>query len=65
MNLIYNTQVDFASAISQRNGTSDSWLIVTNVNPKRAIKNYGYRFGTIESIFKFQKSNGFLFRIHL
>ena len=59
MNLIYSTQDDFASAISQRNGTSDSWLIVTNGNPKRAIKNYGYRFGGIESLFKNQKSNGF------
>ena len=46
-------------AISQRNGTSDPWLIVTNGDPKRAIKDYGYRFGGIESIFKSQKSNGF------
>ena len=46
-------------AISKRDGTSDYWLIVTNGDPKRAIKDYGYRFGAIESIFKNQKSNGF------
>ena len=46
-------------AISKTIGVSDSWIIITNGNPKRAIKDYGYRFGGIESIFKNQKSNGF------
>ena len=35
------------------------WIIATNGDPKRAIKDYGYRFGAIETIFKSQKSNGF------
>lgn len=44
--------------ISKRDGIEEPWIIVTNGNPKRAIKDYGYRFGGIESIFKNQKSNG-------
>ena len=31
----------------------------TNDNTSRAIRNYSYRFGSIECIFKSQKSNGF------
>ncbi len=46
-------------AISQRHGVDDYWIIVTNGNPKLAIKDYGYRFGSIECVFKNQKSNGF------
>ncbi len=40
-------------------GTKDPWIIVTNGNPKRAVKDYAYRFGAIETVFKSQKSNGF------
>lgn len=39
--------------------TKDPWLIATNGSCKRAIKDYGYRFGSIECVFKNQKSNGF------
>ncbi len=46
-------------AISKSDGVKESWLIVTNASPKRAIKDYGYRFGAIETVFKNQKSNGF------
>ena len=46
-------------AISKKQNVSDPWLIVTNGNPTRAIKDYGYRFGGIECVFKNQKSNGF------
>lgn len=46
-------------AISKKHGVEEPWLIVTNGNPKRAIKDYGYRYGGIETIFKNQKSNGF------
>ena len=46
-------------AISKKHDVSEPWLIVTNGDPKRAIKDYGYRFGAIESVFKNQKSNGF------
>ena len=40
-------------------GVTEPWIIVTNSDPKRAIKDYGYRFGGIEFLFKSQKSNGF------
>ena len=43
---------------SKKNGTDDPWIICTNKNPESAIKDYGYRFGGIESVFKNQKSNG-------
>ena len=45
--------------ISKKRDVKDPWLIVTNGDPKRAIKDYGYRFGAIETGFKNQKSNGF------
>lgn len=46
-------------AISKKIGYSEPWIIVTNGAPKRAIKDYGYRFGAIETLFKNQKSNSF------
>ena len=46
-------------AISKKNGVKEPWIIATNGDPKRAIKDYGYRFEAIECIFKNQKSNGF------
>ena len=45
--------------ISKTDGVSEPWIIVTNGSTRRAIKDYGYRFGSIESLFKNQKSNGF------
>ncbi len=45
--------------ISKRQDVKEPQIIVTNGNPKRAIKDYGYRFGGIETVFKNQKSNGF------
>lgn len=45
--------------ISKSIDVAEPWIIVTNGDPKRAIKDYGYRFGGIESVFKNQKSNGF------
>ena len=35
------------------------WIIATNGDPRRAVKDYSYRFGAIVSMFKSQKSNGF------
>lgn len=46
-------------AISKREGVAEPWIIVTNGDAKQAIKDYSYRFGAIESVFKNQKSNGF------
>lgn len=45
--------------VSNSSDTDEVWYIVTNDNTARAIRNYSYRFGAIESIFKSQKSNGF------
>lgn len=45
--------------ISKSVDVSEPWIIVTNGSTSRAIKDYGYRFGSIESVFKNQKSNGF------
>ena len=46
-------------ALSKSNGINEPWILVTNGDPARAIKDYGYRFGGIETMFKNQKSNGF------
>lgn len=45
--------------ISDSKDTSTPWILATNGDVKRAVKDYSYRFGGIESVFKNQKSNGF------
>ena len=45
--------------ISDAIETNEPWILITNGSPKRAIKDYSYRFGGIEFVFKNQKSNGF------
>lgn len=45
--------------VSKVDATSSPWIIATNDEPNRAIRDYSYRFGGIESVFKNQKSNGF------
>ena len=45
--------------ISDSVGSETPWIICTNGDVRRAVKDYSYRFGAIESIFKNQKSNGF------
>ena len=37
----------------------ERWFLISNIDPTRAKKFYGYRFGGIETIFKNQKTNGF------
>lgn len=37
----------------------EPWIIATNGDTRRAIKDYSYRFGGIETVFKNQKTNGF------
>ena len=44
---------------SPTNNTKDPWIIVTNSDPSKTLKSYSYRFGSIETMFKAQKSNGF------
>lgn len=45
--------------ISNSSNTDEPWYLVTNDDTSRAIRNYSYRFGSIEAIFKSQKSNRF------
>ncbi len=48
-NIVYSNSID----------TNTPWIIATNKEIDNAISNYSYRFGSIECIFKNQKSNGF------
>ena len=54
-NFDYSTNI----AVSRKCVNDEPWIIATNGNPKDAIKHYSHRFGSIETIFKNQKSNGF------
>ena len=51
----YKTNIVYSDSID----TSTPWIIVTNGDTTRTIKDYSYRFGGIECVFKNQKSNGF------
>ena len=46
-------------AISKIDTHKEPFYILTNGSPKRAIKDYTYRFGSIEFLFKSFKTNGF------
>ncbi len=46
-------------AIAPYGETSEPWIIATNGDPDKAIRDYNKRFGAVECIFKNQKSNGF------
>lgn len=46
-------------AVSKCDSHKEPFFILTNGSTRDAIKHYGYRFGSIEFIFKNQKSNGF------
>lgn len=58
---VYITDDRYKTTIvySPTENTKDPWIIVTNGDPSKALKNYSYRFGSIEHVFKAQKSNGF------
>ena len=45
--------------VSNYSNTDEPWYLLTNDDTSRAVRNYSYRFGSIECIFKSQKSNGF------
>ena len=51
----YKTNIVISNSID----TSTPWIIATNKDVIHAVQNYSYRFGSIECIFKNQKSNGF------
>ena len=53
--LEYKTNI----AVSRKCVSDDPWIIATNGEAKYVIRHYSKRFGSIETIFKNQKSNGF------
>ena len=62
--LYYNLEFTFSKfifnlAYCKSDNHKESWLLITNGSPKMAKAFYGYRFGSIEFIFKSQKTNGF------
>ena len=50
---------DTKMAVSKLEGHQEAIYVLTNGKVKDGIKNYSYRFGSIECMFKNQKSNGF------
>lgn len=46
-------------AVSKIEGHKEAIYVLTNGKVEEGIKNYSYRFGSIEFVFKNQKSNGF------
>ncbi len=61
--LTTNVVFSATSSVSIKERTEDGkiepWILLTNGDVRRAIKDYHYRFGAIEFLFKDQKSNGF------
>ena len=55
---LYDTKYKTDIVISKYLNTKDPWIIVTNKDVEHATPNYSHRFGSIESVFKNQKSNG-------
>lgn len=51
----FKTDIVYSSCCN----TKDPWILATNGDTAKAIKCYSYRFGSIETMFKAQKSNGF------
>lgn len=45
--------------ISNYSNTHEPWFLITNADTSCATRNYSYRFGSVECVFKSQKSNGF------
>lgn len=63
---LYYEQVQFTEkeyetniVISSSQATDTPWILATNGQVSKAIRDYSYRFGGIETLFKSQKSNGF------
>ena len=58
--ILYTSRLFKTSLVVARSiNTDESWYLLTNDKLNRAVRNYSYRFGSIECIFKSQKSNGF------
>ncbi len=55
---LYDSKYKTNIVISKYLNTKNPWIIVTNKDVEHAVQNYSYRFGSIECVFKNQKSNG-------
>ena len=55
---LYDSKYKTNIVISKYLNTKDPWIIVTNKDVEHAIQNYSHRFGSIECVFKNQKTNG-------
>ena len=55
---LYDSKYKTNIVISKYLNTKDPWIIVTNKDVEHAIQNYSHRLGSIECVFKNQKSNG-------
>lgn len=56
---IIKHRYDTKMAVSKKEGHEEAIYVLTNGKVEEGIKNYSYRFGSIECILKNQKSNGF------
>lgn len=56
---IVKHRYDTKMAVSKKEGHEETIYVLTNGKVEEGIKNYSYRFGSIECIFKNQKTNGF------
>ena len=56
---IIKHRYDTKMAVSKKEGHEEAIYVLTNGKVEKRKKNYSYRFGSIECIFKNQKSNGF------
>lgn len=56
---IVKHRYDTKMAVSKKEGHEEAIYVLTNGKVEEGIKNYSYRFGSIECIFKNQKTNGF------
>ena len=57
--VIVPTKSTQLSKIDSQRDEFEPWILVTNGDHKRALKDYAYRYGAIEFLFKAEKSNGF------
>lgn len=55
---LYDSKYKTNIVISKYLNTKDPWIIVTNKDVEHAVQNYSHRFGSIECVFKNQKTNG-------
>ncbi len=56
---IVKHRYDTKMAVSKKEGHEEAIYVLTNGKVEEGIKNYSYRFGSIECMFKNQKTNGF------